>query len=70
MYYTIINTKLNTHVHINYSIKTCKIIVQKSINLDTSKCNEFMKHKIEILLGQNEDWNSKHKIKIYNHNQY
>jgi hypothetical protein len=69
-YYTIINTKLNTHVHINDSIKTCKIIVQRAINNDFCKSNSYIKHKIEILLGQNSEWNSKHNIKIYNHNLY
>lgn len=69
-YYTIINTRLNTHVHINDTIKLCKIIVKKSMNKDFFKCNEFLKHKIEILLGLNEDWNQKHKVKIYSHNIY
>jgi hypothetical protein len=69
-YYTIINKKLNTHVHINDSIKTCKIIVQKAIKNDFSKSNSYIKHKVEILLGQNEEWNENHNIKIYNHNLY
>ena len=30
-YYTIINMKLNTHIHINKGIKLCKIIINKAI---------------------------------------
>lgn len=69
-YYTVINTKLNTHIHINNNIKLCKIIVQKAIKNDYYKCSEFMKHKIEILLGLNKDWNNCHKTNIHLHNLY
>jgi len=69
-YYTIVNTKLNTHVHINNTIKLCKIIVQKSINGDYSRCSKYMVDKVEILLGKNKNWNDMHKVLVYKHNIY
>ena len=70
-YYTIINMKLNTHIHINKGIKLCKIIINKAITKDISKCSLFIQNKVLILLGKNSEWNEKHsEVKISTHNHY
>lgn len=65
LYYTIINTELNTHVHINAGIKVAKIIVQRACSGDTTKLNMYKKSRVEILRGENESWNSTHATKIH-----
>lgn len=71
VYYTVINTKLNTHIHINTGIKLCKIIINRAVNRDISKCSLFIKNKVLILLGKNHDWNISHtKVKESTHNHY
>lgn len=70
-YYTIVNTKLNTHVHVNQGMKLSKLIINRAINEDILNTSLFIKNKVLILLGKNEDWNKNHsKLKIKNHNQY
>jgi hypothetical protein len=63
-YYTVINTKLNTHIHLNCGIKTAKVLVARAITQNTKGLNEFMKNKLEILLGNNADWNICHSCLV------
>jgi len=65
-YLTVVNTKVGTHVHLNSGVKTAKVLVTRAISGNTLKLNEFMLNKLNILLGNNEDWNLSHNLKVYN----
>lgn len=64
MYYTIINTSLNTHVHINNSIRLAKILIQRARQDRLDGLNDYKLHRVLILQGKDEDWNNMHKTNI------
>lgn len=61
LYYTAVNTKLNTHVHVNGGIKTAKIVVQRAKNNNLEGLNEYKLHRVLILQGKDKNWNDTHR---------
>jgi hypothetical protein len=66
-YYTVLNTNLDTHIHVN-ELKTAKILIFHAIKYQKGvkniKLNRWMLSKIDILLGNNKEWINSHSLAL------